>query len=182
MPAVIQTRKGIEKHIDRHTLADNTELGSGTPSDSLSSGTRVTLPNGIHCSPDSGLGEEVPFPQSQLPSSMLTGLGLMPDRMANPFPHGKLSLTPDNFLPSSRASDLRWTFQTCLSTGAITCSFSPLFQRAFFPVQGIPDKPPNVLPVVRIPDWERRLLKTMQIAIGEFITDSSQGLPPSPRV
>ena len=31
MPAVIQTRKGIEKHIDRHTSADNTELGGGTP-------------------------------------------------------------------------------------------------------------------------------------------------------
>ena len=39
-----------------------------------------------------------------------------------------------------------------------------------------------VLPVVRVPGRERRLLKTMQLAIGEFITDSSQGLPPSPRV
>ena len=40
----------------------------------------------------------------------------------------------------------------------------------------------SVLPIVRIPDRERRLLETMQLAIGEFITDSSQGLPPSPRV
>ena len=39
-----------------------------------------------------------------------------------------------------------------------------------------------VLPAVRIPGRERRLLETMQLAIGEFITDSSQGLPPSPRV
>ena len=39
-----------------------------------------------------------------------------------------------------------------------------------------------VLPVVRVPGRERRLLETMQLAIGEFITDSSQGLPPSPRV
>ena len=39
-----------------------------------------------------------------------------------------------------------------------------------------------VLPVVRIPGRERRLLETMQLATGEFITDSSQGLPPSPRV
>ena len=31
MPAVIQTLKGVEKHIDIHTLADNTELGDGTP-------------------------------------------------------------------------------------------------------------------------------------------------------
>ena len=61
-------------------------------------------------------------------------------------------------------------------------SFSPLFQRAFFPSQGIPDEPPNVVPTVRVSGWERRLLETMQLAIGEFITDSSQGLPPSPRV
>ena len=31
MLAVIQTLKGVEKHIDTHTLADNTELGGGTP-------------------------------------------------------------------------------------------------------------------------------------------------------
>ena len=35
---------------------------------------------------------------------------------------------------------------------------------------------------VRVPGLERRLLETMQLATGEFITDSSQGLPPSPRV
>ena len=40
----------------------------------------------------------------------------------------------------------------------------------------------TVLPMVRIPDRERRFLDTMQLAIGEFITDSSQGLPPSSRV
>ena len=40
----------------------------------------------------------------------------------------------------------------------------------------------TVLPVVRVPGRERRLLETMLLAIGEFITDSSQGLPPSPRV
>ena len=31
MPAVIQSRKGIEKHIDRHTSTDNIELGDGAP-------------------------------------------------------------------------------------------------------------------------------------------------------
>ena len=41
---------------------------------------------------------------------------------------------------------------------------------------------PSVLPVVWVPGRERRLLETMQLAIGEFITDSSQGLPSSPRV
>ena len=38
----------------------------------------------------------------------------------------------------------------------------------------------SVLPVIRVPGRERRLLETMQLVIGEFITDSSQGLPPSP--
>ena len=36
--------------------------------------------------------------------------------------------------------------------------------------------------VVQVPGREKRLLETMQLAIGEFITDSSQGLLPSPRV
>ena len=27
----------------------------------------------------------------------------------------------------------------------------------------------TILPVVRVPGWERRLLETMQLAIGEFI-------------
>ena len=40
----------------------------------------------------------------------------------------------------------------------------------------------NALPIAQVPGWERRLLETMQPAIGEFITDSSQGLPHSPRV
>ena len=58
----------------------------------------------------------------------------------------------------------------------------PFVPNSVLPRQGIPDKPPNILPVVRVPGRERRLLETMQLAIGEFITDSSQGLPPSPRV
>ena len=141
-------------------------------------GTRFTLPNGVHCSPDSGSGEELSFPQSRLPSSALTGLGLAPAGTSSPFPlYRTFSPAPDTFLLLSRASDLHRTFLSCLSTGAITCPFSPLFQRVFFPGQGILDEPPNVLPIVRIPNRERRLLETMQLAIGEFITDSSQ--PPA---
>ena len=40
----------------------------------------------------------------------------------------------------------------------------------------------SVLPVVRVPGRERRLLERIQLAIGEFITDSNQGFPLSPRV
>ena len=52
-------------------------------------------------------------------------------------------------------------------------------------VRGIPSdnkKHLIVLPVVRVPGRERGLLETMQLAIGEIITDSSQGHLPSPRV
>ena len=31
VPAVIQMQKWVEKHIDRHTSADTTDLGGGTP-------------------------------------------------------------------------------------------------------------------------------------------------------
>ena len=89
---------------------------------------------------------------------------------------------PDTFLLHRRALDLHWTFLDLPEHRCYYLSFPPLFQREFFPSQGIPDEPPNVLPVVRVPSRERRLLETMQLAIGEFITDSSQGLPPSPRV
>ena len=89
---------------------------------------------------------------------------------------------PDTFLLYSRAPDLHWTFLDLPEHWCYYLSFSPLFQRVFFPGQGILDEPPNVLPVVRVPGRERILLETMQLAIGEFITDSSQGLLPSPRV
>ena len=86
-------------------------------------------------------------------------------------------------LPASQQTlDLHWTFLDLPEHWCYYLSFSPLFQRTFFPSQGILDEPPNVLPVVRVPGRERRLLETMQLAIGEFITDSRQGLPPSPRV
>ena len=83
-------------------------------------GTRFILPNGVHCSPDSGSGEELPFPQSRQPSSALAGLGLAPAGTSNLFPlYRKLSPAPDTFLLLSRASDLHRTFLSCLGTGAI---------------------------------------------------------------
>ena len=113
-----------------------------------------TLPNGVHCSPDSGLGEELSFPQSQLPPSVLAGLGLVglglaPAGTSNPFPlYRKLSPVPDTFLLLSRASDLHWTFLFCLSTGVFNLSFPSVMGVFSFPSQGILDKPPNVLPDV----------------------------------
>ena len=122
MPALTQTRRAGDKHTDRQTSADNTALGFQAPWIFLPPGSRFTLPNGVHCSPDLGSGEELSFLQSRLPSSTLAGLGLAPAGTSSPFPtlYRKLSPVPDTFLLLSRASDLHWTLLFCLSTGAIS--------------------------------------------------------------
>ena len=109
MPAHTQTRRAEEEHTDRQMSADNIVLGFWAP---------LVF---FHCSPDSGSGEELSFPQSRLPSSALTGLGLAPAGTSSPFPtlYRKLSPVPDTFLLHSRASDLHWTFLSYQSTGAI---------------------------------------------------------------
>ena len=134
MPAHTQTRRGVDNHTDRQMSADNTALGFWAPSP-LASGYRFILPNGVHCSPDSGSGEELPFPQSRLPSSALAGLGPAPAGTSNPFPlYRKLSPAPDTSLLLSRASDLHGTFLSCLGTGAMSilplCPGIVLFPRS----------------------------------------------------
>ena len=132
MPAVIQMWKGIEKHIDRHTSANNTELGDGTP------------------------------------------WVFSPDK--------KLSPAPDTFLLHCRAPDLHWTFLDLPEHRCYYLSFFPFVPKSVLPRSGGPGRAPKYSALVQVPGRERRLLETMQLAIGEFITDSSQGLPPSPRV
>ena len=133
MLAHTQTQRAEDKHTDKQTSADNTALGFRAPWVFLPPGTRFTLPNGVHCSPDSGSGEELSFPQSQLPSSMLAGLGLAPAGTSSPFPlYRKLSPVPDTFLPHSRAPDLHWTSLSWLSTGAFIYP-SPLSWKCSLP-------------------------------------------------
>ena len=134
--------------------------------------TRLTLPNGVHCSPDSGSGEELSFLQSRLPSSTLAGLGLALAGTSNPFPfYRKLSPVPDTFLLHSRASDLHWTFLSCLSTSAIIYP-SPLSWKCSLP----PVKGSRMSPDVRIPaQEERRLPRQCNSQKRKFIADSSQG-------
>ena len=140
-------------------------------------GTRFILPNGVHCPPDSGSGEELPFPQSRQPSSVLAGLGLAPAGTSNPFPlYRKLSPAPDTFLLLSRASDLHWTFLSCLSTGAVSilplCPGSVLFPRSRDPRQAPKCYAQCLCPQAGI----EKASKTMQLTKkGKFITDSSQG-------
>ena len=121
--------------------------------------TRFILPNGVHCSPDSGSGEELPFPQSRQPSSVLAGLSLAPAGTSSPFPlYRKLSPAPDTFLLPSRASDLHWIFPVLPGHWCYYLSFPSVLEVFSFSSQGIPDKPPNVVPDVRIPEQEERRL------------------------
>ena len=140
-------------------------------------GTRFTLPNGVHCSPDSESGAELSCPQSRLPSSALAGLGLAPAGTSNPFPlYRKLSPAPDTFLLLSRASDLLWTFLSCPSTGAI--SILPLCPGSvLFPQSRDPGQAPKCYARCPNPRVRReKASKTMQHAKkGKFIADSSQG-------
>ena len=140
-------------------------------------GTRFTLPNGVHCPPDLGSGEELSFPQSRLPSSVLTGLGPVPSGTSSPFPlYRKLSPAPDTFLLLSRASGLHWTFLSCLSTGAISilplCPGSVLFPRSRDPGRA----PKCYARCPNPPAGKEKTSMTMQHAKeGKFIADSSQG-------
>ena len=135
--------KGRRKTHRQTHIGQQHRTGGRDPRVSLSSGTRVTLPNGVHCSPDSGLGEEVSFPQSRLPSSKLAGLGLTPAGTANLFPHGKLSLTPDTFLPFSRASDLHWTFPDLPEHWCYYLSFFPFVPKSVLPRSRDPGRAPK---------------------------------------
>ena len=124
-------------------------------------GTRFTLPNGVHCSPDLGSGEELSFPQSRLPSSVLAGLGLAPAGTSNPFPtlHRKLSSVPDTFLLLSRASDLHRTFPSCLSTSAIIYPSPLSWKCSLPPVNGSQTSPQMLCPTSESPSKKREGLQ-----------------------
>ena len=156
MPAHTQTWRAEDKHTDRQTSADNTALGFRAPWVFLPAGTRFTSLNGFHCSPDLGSGEELCFPQSQLPSSALADLGLVPAGTSSPFPtlHRKLSPVPGTSLPLSRAPDLRSTFLSCLSTGAT--SILPLSWKCSLPlVKGSQTSPQMLCPLSESPSRKR---------------------------
>ena len=123
--------------------------------------TRFTLPNGVHCSPDSGSGEELSFPQSWLPFSALDGLSLAPTGMSSPFPtlYRKLSPVPDTFLLHSRASDLYWTFLSCLSTSAIIYPSPLSWKCSPPPVKGSQTSPQMLCPMSESPSGKREGLQ-----------------------
>ena len=123
--------------------------------------TMFTLLNGFHCSPDLGSGEELSFPQSQLPSSALAGLGLVPAGTSSPFPtlYRKLSPAPDTFLLHSRASDLHWAFLSCLGTGAIIYPSPLSWKCSLPPVKESQMSPQMLCPMSESPGGKREGLQ-----------------------
>ena len=140
-------------------------------------GSRFILPNGVHCSPDLRSGEELPFPQSQQPSSVLAGLGLVPAGTSNPFPlDRKLSPAPDTFLLPSRASDLHWTFLFCLSTGVFIYPSPLSWKCSLSPVKGSRTSPQMFCPMSESQSGKREGFQNNATRKkGKFITDSNQG-------
>ena len=123
--------------------------------------TRFTLLNGVHCSPDSGSGEELSFPQSWLPSSALAGLGLALAGTSRPFPtlYRKLSPVTDTFLLHSRASDLHWTFLSCLRTGTIIYPSPLSWKCSLPPVKGSRTSSQMLCPMSESPSGKREGLQ-----------------------
>ena len=148
MLAVIQMRKGVEKHIDRHTLADNTELGGGTPwvfspDRKLSLAPDTFL---LHSrAPDSqwtSCARHLPASQ-QGPGFTLNFLRQTPSC----FTVGPRSYTglpaPDIFLLHSRAPDLHWTFPDLPEHRCYYLSFFPFVPKSILPRSRDPGRAPK---------------------------------------
>ena len=149
MPAHTQTRRAEDKHTDRQTSADNTVLGFRAPWIFLPSGTRFTLLNGVHCSPDAGSGALLPaepaaFQRARWPQSC-AGWNIQ----SVPNLYRKLSPVPDTSL--LRASDLHWTFLSCLSTRAIICPSPLSWKCSLPPVKGSRASPQMLCPMSKSP-------------------------------
>ena len=147
------------------TVGRQHSAGFSGPLNFIAPGTRFTLPNDVHCSPNSGSGEELSFPRSRLPSSALAGLGLASAGTSSPFPlYRKLSPAPDTFLLLSRASDLHWTFLSCLSTSAIIYPSPLSWKCSLSLVKGSRTSSQMLYPMSESPSGKREGSKTMQLA------------------
>ena len=137
--------------------ADNIALGFGAPWILLPPGSRFILPNGIHCSPDSGSGEELPFLQSQLPSSALAGLLCRLEcPIRSPFIESFLLC---QIPPCFPAGPRIYIGLSCPAWAPVLyLSFPSVLEVFSSPSQGIPDEPRNVMPDVQIPEREERRL------------------------
>ena len=124
-------------------------------------GTRFTFPNGVHCSPDSGSGEELSCPQSWLPSSTLAGLSPVSAGMSSPFPtlYRKLSPMPDAFLLLSRASDLHWTFLSWPELRCYYLAFPSVLEVFSLLVKGSRTSPQMLGPMSKSPSRKREGLQ-----------------------
>ena len=156
---------------------DNTALGFRAPWVLLPPSTRFTLLNGVHCSPDSGSGEELSFPKSRLPSSALAGLGLAPAGTSNPFPFIESFLLCQ--MPSCFSAGPRiYTGLSCPAWALVLLSIPPLCPvSVLFPRSRDPRRTPKCYAQCpNPPAGKEKTSTTMQHAKeGKFIADSSQG-------
>ena len=133
MPAVIQMWKGVEKHIDRHTSADNTEMGGGTP---------------WVFSPDRkfSLAPDTFLLHSRAPDLHWTSCArhLTASHQGPGFTLDFLRQTPDCFTSGPRI--YTGLFQICLSTSAITCPFPLCSKERSSPVKGSQTSPQMFCP------------------------------------
>ena len=142
MPAHTPTRRGVDKHTDRQMSADTPARGFWAPWVLLPPGTRFTLPNGVHYSPDSGSGEELSF------------LRWLERPIRSPFIESFLL----HQIPSCFSAGPRiYKGLSCPAWAPVLyLTFPSVLEVLSFPCQGIPDKPPNVMPAVQIPQQEKR--------------------------
>ena len=90
-----------------------------------------------------------------LPAHPLTSALRQLERLIRSPLYRKLSSAQDTFLLHSRASDLHWTFLSCLSTGA-NIYLSPLScKRSFLPVKGSWTRPQMLCPMSESPSRKR---------------------------
>ena len=175
MPAHTNT-ESRGRHTDRQASADDTALGLRVPWILSPPGSRFPLPNGVHCSPDSGSGEELSFPRNRLPPSVRW-----------PRPYAGWPPFIESFLlrqiPSCFPAGPRiYTGLSCSAWAPVFLSILPLCPGSVLsPRSRDPGRAPKCF--ARCPNpraEERRLPRQCDSQKGKFITDSSQGLLPQP--
>ena len=177
MPAHTQTRRGVDKHTDRHMSPDNTALGFGPPESSCLpvQGSPYRMACTAHQTRDQERNS-LSRRAGCLPARSLASVLRRLERpIRSPFIESfLLRQIPSCFSAGPRI----YTGLSCPAWAPVLCLFFPSVLELFsFPGQGIPDEPPNVMPAVQIPQQEEKTSMTMQHAKeGKFNADSSQGL------
>ena len=148
MLAHTQTRRAEDKHTDRQTQAITQRWVFGPPEFSclLVTGLPYWMVSTVHQT----WGRERNFPSHRigcLPAHPLASALRQLERLICSRLYRKLSPAPDTFLLHSWASDLHWTFLSCLSTGAIICPSTLSWKCSLPPDKGSRTSPQMFCPM-----------------------------------